>query len=249
MAQTAPVDICVVDDGSSSPIVIPEFAKGRTQVLRLRQNGGITVALRAGVQFAADRGYEFICRLDVGDLSVPDRVQRQLAHLDEHPGIDLVGAFARVLDRAGAVKFYHGVRGGPWAVKAYLWKNSPFRHSSFFIRTRALIEAGSYDLAFNGAEDYELLLRLAKTGRVDCLSETLIDDVINPTGITEGQRARQLKTRLRAQLRHGAPANPAWYAGVARTLVVMITPRRLAWRITLWNWNHGRVATTPERSR
>src|ERR1700756_3345912 len=113
LAQTAPVDICLVDDGSVPPVEVPDFAKDRTHLLRLRQNGGITVALRAGVQFAWERGYEFVCRLDVGDLSYPGRVQRQLETLDENPQIDLVGAFARVIDEAGRVSFHHGVRGGP----------------------------------------------------------------------------------------------------------------------------------------
>jgi glycosyltransferase involved in cell wall biosynthesis len=241
LAQTVPVDLCLVDDGSSPPVVVPEFARGGTHLLRLRQNGGITVALRAGVQYAAQNGYEYICRLDVGDLSYPSRVQKQLEHLDRNPAIDLVGAFARVVDQAGQVRFLHGIRGGPAAVRAYLFKNSPFRHSSFFMRTRAVVEQGSYDVGFCGGEDYELLLRLAKSERVDCLPDTLIDYVVDPKGISERRRAHQLRRRLKAQLRHAVIANPAWYAGVARTLVVMVTPRQLAWRATLHNWNQDKV--------
>ena len=224
--QTASVDICLVDDGSSPPVEIPEFARDRTHLIRLVRNEGITVALSAGARFAAEHGYEFLCRLDVGDLSYPDRVRRQILAMDENPEIDLVGAFARVLDESGQVSFHHGVHGGPAAVRAYLWKNSPFRHSSFFIRTRALVEQGGYDVAFDGAEDYELLLRMAKVGRVDCLPETLVDYVTDPRGISEVRRGRQLARRLKAQLRHAAIGNPAWYAGVARTLVIMIMPRR-----------------------
>jgi hypothetical protein len=110
------------------------------------------------------------------------------------------------------------------------------------MRTGPIVEQGGYDVAFDGGEDYELLLRLAKQHRVDCLSDTLIDYVVDPTGISESRRAKQLRKRLAAQLRHAAIANPAWYAGVARTLVIMITPRRLAWQATLWTWNHGRVS-------
>lgn len=243
LGQTAPVDICVVDDGSSPPVEIPGFASTRTRLVRLSNNRGITVALRAGVQFAFERGYEFICRLDVGDLSYPARVERQLRHMDDHPEIDVVGAFARVIAPNGDVLFHHGVRGGPSAVAAYLRKNSPFRHSSFFIRTRPLVQKGSYQVAFDGAEDYELLLRLAPDGRVDCLTETLVDYIVDAQGISEIRRARQLRKRLAAQIVHLQPLELACYAGILRTLVIMVTPRGIAQHASQRAWS--RRATGP----
>jgi glycosyltransferase involved in cell wall biosynthesis len=245
VTQTEPVDICLVDDGSAPPVEVPAFARDRTHVLRLQRNCGITAALRAGVELARDRGYEFICRLDVGDVSYPSRVQQQLRRLDDNPGIDLVGGFARIIDATGRTLFFHGVDGGPAAVKAYLWKNAPFRHSTFLARTRALVELGSYDAAFDGAEDYELLLRLARTQRVDCVPEVVIDYVVDPGGISEARRTRQLRKRLKAQLRHCDIRDPAWYAGVIRTLVIMVTPRRLAMRATLWSWTRRSPKRTP----
>jgi glycosyltransferase involved in cell wall biosynthesis len=237
LAQTRHVDICLVDDGSTPAVEVPHFARSRTQLLRLPSNCGLTVALRTGVQFAFERGYEFICRLDVGDISYPHRVEKQLRFLENHPEIDLVGAFARVTATDGRTLFHHGIAGGPSAVAAYLRKNSPFRHSTFFIRTRPLIESGGYLLAFDGAEDYELLLRMAANGRVDCLAETLIDYVVDPMGLSEVGRARQLRKRLAAQIAHLSPLQPACYAGVLRTLAIMVMPRRVAWRATLRAWN------------
>jgi hypothetical protein len=241
LQQTAPLDICLVDDGSTPAVQPPGFARSRTRVLRLARNGGITVALRAGSAFAVENGYEFICRQDVGDRSYPSRVERQLQYMDDHPGVDLVGAFARVAEPGGRTLFHHGVRGGPAAVAAYLRKNSPFRHSTFFIRTQALIDAGGYRVSFDGAEDYELLLRMARNGRVDCLSETLIDYVVDPGGISETRRTRQLRRRLAAQVAHLAPLDPAAYAGVLRTLAVMLTPRALARQASIRAWR-GRTS-------
>jgi glycosyltransferase involved in cell wall biosynthesis len=248
LSQTAPVDILLVDDGSSPPPEVPSFAQHRTQLLRLPRNGGITRALKAGVQRASELGYEYICRLDVGDLSYPDRVRLQLEHLDGRPDIDLVGAFARIVGEDGRTLFFHGVSGGPPAVKAYLWKNAPFRHSTFFARTRALVKCGGYDVAFDGAEDYELLLRLAKSGRVDCLPETLIDYVVDPNGISEARRARQLRRRLKAQLRHADLRDLGWCAGLARTLVIIATPRRLALQASLWSWRRRSANRAPEEA-
>jgi GT2 family glycosyltransferase len=240
--QTAPVDICLVDDGSTPPVQVPEFARARTRLLRLDRNGGITAALQRGVEFAEHHGYEFICRLDVGDWSYPTRVARQLAFMDAHPQTHLVGAFARVVDQRGEALFLHGVRGGPAAVAAYLRKNSPFKHSTFFMRTAPVAASGGYSMAFDGAEDYELLLRLAASGEVDCLPDTLIDYVVDPAGISERRRGRQLRKRLAAQLRHLAPFSPGAWAGVLRTLALILTPRSLALRASLWTWRRGAPA-------
>ena len=235
-AQTAPLDICLIDDGSTPPLEIPAALPANTCLIRLPRNGGITAALKAGVKFARERGYEFICRLDVGDIAYPDRARKQLAHLDAHPEIDLAGGFARIVAEDGQTLFFHGVDGGSDAVKAYLWKNAPFRHSSFFIRTRALVDCGDYDMAFDGAEDYELLLRMAKRGRLDCVPDTVIDYLADPAGISEVRRFRQLRLRLRAQLRHADMRQPGWWGGVVRTLLIMSMPRGLARQATLLTW-------------
>jgi len=71
---------------------------------------------------------------------------------------------------------------------------------------------------------------------VDCLSETLVDYVEDPRGITETRRALQLRRRLAAQLTHLAPLSPAAYAGVLRTVVIMALPRRVARMATLRTW-------------
>lgn len=245
LAQTVPIDICLIDDGSTPPVEVPGFASGRTRLVRLGTNQGITEALTAGVQFASEHGYEFICRLDVGDLSYPGRVERQLRHLDDHPEIDLVGAFSRVIAPNGDVLFHHGVHGGPAAVASYLRKNSPFRHSSFFIRTRPLVEKGGYSVAFDGAEDYELLLRLSDGGRVDCVPETLVDYIVDLEGISEVRRARQLRKRLAAQIVHLKPLEPACYAGILRTLAIMVTPRRIAQQASQRAWSRGAAQSIP----
>jgi hypothetical protein len=71
---------------------------------------------------------------------------------------------------------------------------------------------------------------------VDCVPETLIDYVVDPRGISETRRARQLRRRLAAQLTHFAPLQPGSWSGVLRTLILMVTPRRLAQQATLWTW-------------
>jgi len=234
--QTVPVDVCIIDDGSHTPVadLIPKDF--RVHNLRLPRNSGITAALRAGVDFGLEHQYEYFCRLDVGDTSYPHRVGTQLAYMQEHPEIDLLGAFSRIVSIQGNEIGLHGIKGGPKSVQRYLRKNAAFKHSTFFIRAEALRRNGSYDAAFPIAQDYELACRLAAMQKVDCLPDVLIEYIDDPTGISAKRRNKQLWMRLKVQMRYSELFTASWYIGLARTLGLMLTPHRIAKKMSEKHW-------------
>lgn len=225
LAQTMPCDICLVDDGSQEPIV-PPFRDERIHIIRLAKNSGITAALRTGVAYGLARGYKYIARLDVGDLAWPDRMERQFAHMQAHGEVDMLGGMARIVDCNGIELARFG-KPGRAAVRRYLWLNPAFRHSSFFFRASALERLGNYDPAFPLAQDYEIMLRMARHGVVDCLDAMVIDYLDDPEGLTGRHRKRQTLMRIKAQFRHAAPLNPRWYLGPVRAAAALAWPRRL----------------------
>lgn len=218
LAQTTPIDICLIDDGSATPLGKTLSDLPGIIHLRFERNAGITRALHDGVRLGLERGYDYLCRLDVGDVSHPNRVARQLAHLQSHPDIDLLGALSVVRDLDGMRSGLHGVSGGPNWVRRYLWLNAAFKHSTFMLRASAIKHIGNYDLDFAMAQDYELALRMARKGKVDCLAEPLIDYIVDPRGLSIRHRERQLRMRLKAQRRHAELGEPLWYLGIAKTL-------------------------------
>lgn len=226
--QTHPIDICVIDDGSKLPVSTICQSHPQVTLLRLEQNGGITKALRAGVEYGLKRRYEYFCRLDVGDASYPQRVAMQLAYMVEHPEIDLLGSYALVTDPERTSVRYLGATGGPQALRRRMWRNSAFLHPTFFIRTASVRKFGSYDVNFNGSEDNEFMQRFAKYGKVDCLPDVLVEVVDSPTGISATRRSLQLRQRLRVQLKYAAPLSPGWYLGVARTVTLLALPPKLS---------------------
>lgn len=223
LAQTMPVDICLIDDGSRQPLASP-IAHARISILRLPQNRGVAAALHAGVDHSLAQGYLYIARLDVGDFAYPHRMAHQYAHMQAHPDLDLLGARARVIDPSGRPLYVFGLPGTKQVLR-YLWKNPPFRHSSFFFRARAFHRVGNYDPRYGDAEDYEIMRRIARTGAIDCLPEILVDDLHSPDGLSVTRYRNQLRRRLEIQLAHAAPHAPRFYLGLARTGVLMLLPR------------------------
>jgi len=99
LAQThAPLDIVVVDDGSTDGTwdVLQRY---RQQVRLIRQdNAGIGAARNAGVQAA--RG-DFIALLDADDLCRPERIAVQLRYLQTHPDVLLCSSDFAAFDSSG----------------------------------------------------------------------------------------------------------------------------------------------------
>lgn len=233
-AQTLPVDVCLLDDGSTPPITSLLADETDIVVLRSERNAGITEVLRRGVEYGLFQDYRYIARLDVGDRSRADRMEIQHRHMEAHPEIDLLGSRARIVDREGRHLYDFGITGSDDALRSYLWRNSIFRHSTFFIRADAIRRIGNYDPDFKLAQDYEMLLRYCRHGKVAIVPDLLIDYVDDPSGLTMQRRRKQLRMRLKAQMRHLDPLVPGWYAGVARTLVTTVVPVSMAKVLSRW---------------
>ena len=94
LGQTyADLELIVVDDGSSdrSPDIISEYAARDARVVPvyLQQNVGRGAARNRGIERASG---EYIAGMDSDDISLPDRLQRQVDFLDAQPEIGLVSA-------------------------------------------------------------------------------------------------------------------------------------------------------------
>lgn len=226
--QTTPADVILFDDGSKlaliAPPTIPPGGHDSLHLIRSDKNRGITEALYRAMEYALGAGYEYIARLDIGDTSYPDRIQKQVEFLQANPSIDLVGCRARTVDMTGAELYITGDVGPNDALLRRLRGNSIFRHSTFMFRSSSVERLGNYDKHFPLAQDYELLLRYARNGRIACLPDVLVDYEMNPSGLTIARRRRQLQMRMKAQLKHFDPLEVLCYLGIVRSAVTAVLP-------------------------
>ena len=108
-------ELIVVDDGSTDTMaqVLAGIGDPRLRVLRQAVNGGVVAARNAG--FLAARG-RYVAALDHDDLSHPERLARQVAYLDAHPGVVLVATEIEIEEPAGRKKGLPRPLGA-WAAK------------------------------------------------------------------------------------------------------------------------------------
>jgi glycosyltransferase involved in cell wall biosynthesis len=206
LAQTmAEVELVVVDDASrdATPEILAAYDDPRLVVLRNAENLGLTRSLNRGL--AAARG-RYVGRHDADDRSVPERLERQVAFLEAHPGVGLCGTWARLIDRDGRVTGTGHPPSEPDALAAALLVENKLYHGSFLGR-RALWDAlGGYREAFRYSQDYDLLLRALDAHRVANVPEELYEMRFHDTTITgtrqeAQQRFRSLALRLALERR------------------------------------------------
>jgi glycosyltransferase involved in cell wall biosynthesis len=95
-------EFIIVNDGSTDGTVayLDSLADPRIHVVH-RENGGTAAAANQGLQHC--RG-EYIARMDSDDISLPHRLATQVAFLDQHPRVGLVGAQMAPLGETGVGK-------------------------------------------------------------------------------------------------------------------------------------------------
>jgi glycosyltransferase involved in cell wall biosynthesis len=226
------LELIVVDDGSTddTPQMLASFVDPRMRVAR-RSRLGLTRSLNEGVSLTRA---PLIARLDADDMSASERLARQVAFLDAHPEVGLLGTGATEIDTSGR----HIRQVIPPATDAdirhALIRRNVFLHSSVMVRRQVLAAAGGYDATFPVAQDYDLWLRLAAITRMANLSEPLVVRRLLPGRVSATREADRLRAEARVRWRElRAGHYPPWcvvFALRPRVALVLPAAARQAWR-------------------
>lgn len=73
----------------------------RVTVVKFDKNRGLAVVLNDLLSICFDRGYEFMARMDADDISMPDRIKKQIDFMQQHRDIDVVGGAIAEIDEQG----------------------------------------------------------------------------------------------------------------------------------------------------
>lgn len=65
------------------------------------ENRGLASVLNDLVCLCKEREFEYYARMDADDIALPDRLEKQLAFMEEHPEVDVVGGAIEEIDEAG----------------------------------------------------------------------------------------------------------------------------------------------------
>ncbi|HMR91510.1 MAG TPA: glycosyltransferase [Chitinophagaceae bacterium] len=197
---SGPFFALVVDDGSQAPVEADYVKKGISfpvTVLRSPQNEGITKALNRGLRWIqSNTSTTYIARLDCGDVCIKERFEKQVAFLNNHPGVGLLGSWCRFVDELNEEKgyLYKSPGNHQQIIKDMHFKNS-FMHATVVFRSSVLACSGFYPENFEYAEDYALFWKMCNCSSSAILPEVLTICDINRKGISFSNKGKQLIAR------------------------------------------------------
>lgn len=157
--------VIMCDDGSTDHTI--EVAQSYVDrypekfiLIRNEQNMGLNYTLNHCLKYADT---EYVARMDGDDLSLPERLEKEINFLDNHPEYAIVSAPMIYFDEQG--EFRRG-KGNGEVTKMNFLHGTPFCHAPCMVRKEAYDVVGGYtvDKKLLRVEDYHLWFKMYAAG-------------------------------------------------------------------------------------
>lgn len=190
----------IIDDGSTdgTRAILESYGDSRIVLIYNQENMGLPRSLNRGLALAQG---EYVARIDADDVAMPHRFERQIAFLEKHPEIGILGSACQLIDTNGREQGFWRMPPNDLQIR---WKSllaTPFCHPTVMMRRDVLTQNGlKYDEALLIPEDYDLWTRMLKYTRGANLSEPLIQYRLG-YGVTSALKETLLKNHDMIALR------------------------------------------------
>lgn len=186
-------EFLIVDDCSESMYskILYSYDDPRIRVIRNEENLGLTKSLN--ILFEHARG-DYIARMDADDISFPQRLEKQLAYMEQHTDIDVL-ATATAIYEEGKQTAFSGIHRQYNQERNRIrlsWANISFPHPTVMFRSAFLRKWNlRYDEAIRKAQDYNMWVRCAQKGKLFVLQEPLLISRIHENQISANAKDQE----------------------------------------------------------
>ena len=186
----------IIDDASKDQTlsIIKAYDDIRIKLVEKEVNSGLTKSLNIGLSMAKGK---YIARMDVDDISLPERFAKQLSFLDSNPDYVLCGSNYSIIGSNKVVtlpKTNENIRLG-------LLESCIIAHPSVMFRNSVLLANNiTYDSSTEPAEDYHLWVKLISKGKFYNLQEFLLQYRVHDKQISQKKFIQQRDLAVLAKI-------------------------------------------------
>lgn len=191
-------EVIVVNDGSSDNTaqILLDYQPKQNLFVFEQSNLGPSAARNNGIKRCSG---EYIAFIDADDLWLPDKLEKQVAILEQNPETILVYSDTFFFDinkwKDTSFDFAPPYKG---MIFEQLFVNNFIPLLTVLIRRNTLDKVGLFDEEIIGPEDYDLWLRSSQFGKVDFINEPLAVYRIN-FGQLSKKKLRMIQNILRVK--------------------------------------------------
>lgn len=183
--------------------IVKSYSDARIKYIKNAQNMGISASRNKLLDMS--RG-EYVAIFDHDDISVPTRLEQQVAFLDKNPHIGVVSGF---MQNFGDVTTVRTVPENDIDIKIAMTENCALWHTAAMIRKSVLVDNDiKYEEYYSPCEDYRLWSRLMCVTNFHNLQTVLVKYRMfaNQTSVRQNSRMSILHHTIRLDLINRFPA-------------------------------------------
>lgn len=165
--------LAIYDNGTTdnSPKLLNEYSKVDSRVLPINigSKRGIVNALNHGIKISKGK---YIARMDADDISFKERIEKQVEFLDKYIDVDVVGTSIEIF---GEIADESRIYSEEWFNKQFdfnsfeetekvFLRGCAIAHPTAMFRRDKILKVGCYREEYKEAEDYDLWMRIIKSG-------------------------------------------------------------------------------------
>lgn len=193
-------ELIILNDGSTdrTPEIIQKYAKMDKRIVFVNnpENRGLIAVLNQGLDMA--RG-EFVARMDADDISLPTRFEKQVAYMDSHPDVGVLGT---VIQGFGMLD-WPGIQ-IPVVTVFDMLKQNYMAHPSIMIRKSILDKHNlRYNPEYKHCEDLELWSRMIFLTKFHNVMEKLLMYRVSGHNVSmnNGEHQKKMTAEIRNNLK------------------------------------------------
>ena len=174
-------EFLVFDDCSNDGTyeLLMQFNDPRLKIFRHETNTGFTQGMKDTIGKAKG---EYIAVHGAGDISLPDRLEKQVKVLEENADIVVVGCFYNNYNPVSLTE--EKVRMKALFTRADVFNKTPISHGGATFRKQQYDAVGGYRAIFKYVQDGELWLRLTTLGNIYAVQEVLYQRNVFADGVS-----------------------------------------------------------------
>ncbi|EPK8021207.1 glycosyltransferase [Providencia rettgeri] len=168
LIQTHPVDIFIYCDGilpQNLNEILDVFSKEENiNLIKNEENKGLSYALNSLIDIVSALEYDYIARMDSDDISLPNRIEKQVNFMENNKETDVLGGACKEFGATFSLEY----KSRPLThdkLKNFSISRCPFIHPTVIFRSSIFIEGFRYPTNTLLTEDMGLWFILLEKGK------------------------------------------------------------------------------------